>query len=724
MMAVLQTLQQYGPKDTVEWLVFLAQRLSFFTPPFHDSFHCQRLPTTSDLSFANRTSDLTSMAHHEGRLMAAPHITWASWHRWLYCSICAFYICTALFNHVIHATGLPLKSRQLQNQGNRTSRPTLATASVAPSPMVLPLSVPPTNSNYPTAFPSLPESRIVEVESAFLHQLVVSESRPMSETEEFLYEFIMENYTLSIGLGIGEPFIVSNCTVTSTTPVTVNVDHGNSTYDYGLLVNFKMCYSSRFGYNETLNYPDYLLEFLNSHTEQVTNYLRDVINIESEYIISSGVVVIVDPTAPTPMPSGDESRPSSPPSQVQSYPPSSSPSIAPTEYVPAPRAIGIGSIVAIVLGFLLCSLLAFIFLRKFFNQKQLVERTSEENPREDRAHQNGPNDAVIALPIIETDAHEEELAYPEEATTFNQISPMCQSLTKSSSLNSEQSDSVSLSAMGTTPTVQPNGIPSPTSTDYSVTTSRSKQQSDGGTIFGANLMIRDDSFSSDSDDEILSPQKVSSIHDEFDKYKNQVLEKLRDEVEKSIYNVDGMMSLAMTRIFMEAEGTPLDLSWVGAEDPASIEASCYFEAFDWRKQNETMISCSSERFFEDMLNKIVQIVHHGLIRPNDGARLLHGCASILHMQLIRELPSTTIVIRGLRKTNDLAQGHHFLVDSFGVYGDIVDASISPKNRGFGFVRFAHPQSVAAVMTKYESSEIEIQDVSVSVVPLRDAHRNP
>jgi hypothetical protein len=53
------------------------------------------------------------------------------------------------------------------------------------------------------------------------------------------------------------------------------------------------------------------------------------------------------------------------------------------------------------------------------------------------------------------------------------------------------------------------------------------------------------------------------------------------------------------------------------------------------------------------------------------------------MQLIRALPNTTIVIRGLRKTNDLAQGHHFLVESFGVYGDIVDASISPKNRGFG-----------------------------------------
>lgn len=84
-----------------------------------------------------------------------------------------------------------------------------------------------------------------------------------------------------------------------------------------------------------------------------------------------------------------------------------------------------------------------------------------------------------------------------------------------------------------------------------------------------------------------------------------------------------------------------------------------------------------------MLNRVVQIVHRGLIRPSDGARLLHGCASILEMQLLRELPRTTVVVRGLRKTNDLAQGHHSLVKSFGCYGDIVDASISPKNKGFG-----------------------------------------
>lgn len=84
-----------------------------------------------------------------------------------------------------------------------------------------------------------------------------------------------------------------------------------------------------------------------------------------------------------------------------------------------------------------------------------------------------------------------------------------------------------------------------------------------------------------------------------------------------------------------------------------------------------------------MLNKIVQIVHHGLIRPHDGARILHGCASIADLPLKKELPNTIVAIHGLIKTNDLANGHHLLVEAFEPFGDIVDASIAPQNRGFG-----------------------------------------
>ena len=98
---------------------------------------------------------------------------------------------------------------------------------------------------------------------------------------------------------------------------------------------------------------------------------------------------------------------------------------------------------------------------------------------------------------------------------------------------------------------------------------------------------REDSLSSESDDELLSHQKMTGEnHDEFDKYKSQLLEKLRSEVEDTIADVDGMMSLAMTRMYMETEDTPLDLSWVGAEDLGSIEASCFCETYEWVRRND------------------------------------------------------------------------------------------------------------------------------------------
>lgn len=84
-----------------------------------------------------------------------------------------------------------------------------------------------------------------------------------------------------------------------------------------------------------------------------------------------------------------------------------------------------------------------------------------------------------------------------------------------------------------------------------------------------------------------------------------------------------------------------------------------------------------------MVNKIVYIVHHGLIRPQDGARILHSSASIIGLPLIRELRRNVLIVQGLVKSNDLAVGHDMLVQTFSPFGDILDASIAPQNRGFG-----------------------------------------
>ena len=98
-----------------------------------------------------------------------------------------------------------------------------------------------------------------------------------------------------------------------------------------------------------------------------------------------------------------------------------------------------------------------------------------------------------------------------------------------------------------------------------------------------NLMIADASFSSDSDDDLGNPSAYDGSHDELDNYRNQDLEILRNTVEEAVEDVEGMLSLAMTRALTEADDTILP--W-GSEDSGSIEASCLFETYDWLKRNE------------------------------------------------------------------------------------------------------------------------------------------
>ena len=123
-------------------------------------------------------------------------------------------------------------------------------------------------------------------------------------------------------------------------------------------------------------------------------------------------------------------------------------------------------------------------------------------------------------------------------------------------------------------------------------------------------------------------------------------------------------------------------------------------------------------YFQEILNKIVISVMFGMTSPIQGATTVHACATILGLDLLQQLPQTTLVITGMRKTNDLSQGHNFIVKAFKIFGKIEEAAIAPNNRGFGFVRFTKPSSVERAMRKYREYEIEIQDVSVSIKTLK------
>ena len=91
-------------------------------------------------------------------------------------------------------------------------------------------------------------------------------------------------------------------------------------------------------------------------------------------------------------------------------------------------------------------------------------------------------------------------------------------------------------------------------------------------------------------------------------------------------------------------------------------------------------------FFQGMLNKIVVFVVSGMTSSLQGAQLVHSCAAILGMDLLKPLPATTLVITGMRKTNNIAQGQKFILKAFKAFGKMDEAAIAPNNRGFGKTR--------------------------------------
>ena len=257
------------------------------------------------------------------------------------------------------------------------------------------------------------------------------------------------------------------------------------------------------------------------------------------------------------------------------------------------------------------------------------------------------------------------------------------------------------------------------------------------------------SFSSDSDHE----NNLRSLQDEFDRHKNQNKELLKGL--ESAGDAEKMMCMAMTRALMEEDEDNMDKNQWGIgrqgkgwmDDAESIEANALCETTDWLRKNErssadkryvyghffahtSLTSCqvvcltfvlllhfSRNAFFQQILNRMVYTVRQGL-NPSDGTLAIHSCAAMLGLQLENDLPNNVILVTGLLKTKDTTQGRKYLVEAFEPFGAIESAAIASSNKGFGFVRFVHPRSVQRALEQYHNSEIEVQDVSVMIRPLK------
>jgi hypothetical protein len=208
---------------------------------------------------------------------------------------------------------------------------------------------------------------------------------------------------------------------------------------------------------------------------------------------------------------------------------------------------------------------------------------------------------------------------------------------------------------------------------------------------------------------------TKNLQDEFDQYKDQNLEQLRSDVEGNLTGFEGIMSAAVTRALMGGEVPRVDdsdLMW-GAQGPqtgAEIEASALCDVNDWLKRNESATVERRRVFMQEMLNRMVSSVRFGVIEANDASLTIHESAALLGLQLANELPMTTVIISGMRKT--VSSSH--IVKALREFGEIDVAAVASGQRGFGIVRFRNPKSATLAIRRYRSGEIVVQDVAVQM----------
>ena len=198
----------------------------------------------------------------------------------------------------------------------------------------------------------------------------------------------------------------------------------------------------------------------------------------------------------------------------------------------------------------------------------------------------------------------------------------------------------------------------------------------------SNGSYNEDVQHADSYNESFHPSIFDGSIDELDNYKNQNIEIFRSAVEEAVHDVEGMMMLAVTNALTQS---PTSSSH--DQDHSAIEAENLYRAFDWWKRNEHSTVDSRREYFQDLLNKIVNLVFYGSIPPLQGYQIVHGCATIVGLPLVQSLPQTTLIIQGMLKTNDLALGQRCIRRAFNPFGEIESAAIAPNNRGFGEIRY-------------------------------------
>jgi len=240
----------------------------------------------------------------------------------------------------------------------------------------------------------------------------------------------------------------------------------------------------------------------------------------------------------------------------------------------------------------------------------------------------------------------------------------------------------------------------------------SLSQSDS-VISSNSLLSTGSSLGSDFDNEL---DDTHILDDEFDKYKNENLEKVRADIVGSVSNSKDMMSQALTKALMDdiQDDDTIESAWFGSIDSTEMEASVYCEVHNWLKSKDGAGLDERRDYMQQKLNKMVATVRQGAIEPQDASRTIHGSAAMLGLELAEVFPEKALLVTGMRKKVSKKD----VSEAFKVFGEIESVAVTPNERGFGLVRYRTPESAQRALVCFRRNEIIVQDVAVMIKLLK------
>lgn len=246
---------------------------------------------------------------------------------------------------------------------------------------------------------------------------------------------------------------------------------------------------------------------------------------------------------------------------------------------------------------------------------------------------------------------------------------------------------------------------------------RSSEQQDEDAISFSQSDISNDSLLSagsslESDPGDEEGDDTHNLADEFDRYKNENLEKVRTDIVGTISNSKDMMSQALTKALMDdmEDDATIESSWLGGMDKTEIEASVYCEVNDWLKKKEGAGLDERREFMQEKLNKMVATVRQGAIEPEDASRTIHGSAAMLGLELAEAFPQKALLVTGMRKKVSKID----VSEAFKSFGEIDSVAVTSNERGFGLVRYHAVESAQRALEQFRRGEIFVQDVAVMI----------